>query len=303
MDDKVIHQSRPMKTSLPKRSEHMAERLTAITDVIRELVGDDLAMLILFGSFARGDWVNDRYVEGDVVYSYQSDFDLLIVTEDRTNATVDGEFRLCDAIERRLQRLGLDRPSSSVIVEDIEHLNKDLQRGSYFFTDIKKEGVLLYSNGRHTLAEACPLDPAEYQKYAREDFEHWFPNACEFYVQYEYGFQRQQYNVAAFLLHQATERFFHSVILTFLRYKPKTHDIEKLDRQASDLCAEFFRVFPRATEEQKRCFNLLKEAYIDARYKRDYTINKEELEYLAGRVRKLQELTKQICEKKIASMA
>jgi hypothetical protein len=31
-----------MKTSLPQRSEHMAERLAAITDVIRELVGDDL---------------------------------------------------------------------------------------------------------------------------------------------------------------------------------------------------------------------------------------------------------------------
>jgi uncharacterized protein len=40
------------------------------------LVGDDLVILILFGSFARGDWVNDRYVEDDVVYSYQSEFDL-----------------------------------------------------------------------------------------------------------------------------------------------------------------------------------------------------------------------------------
>ena len=27
----------------PQRSEHMAEQLAAITDVIRELVGDDLA--------------------------------------------------------------------------------------------------------------------------------------------------------------------------------------------------------------------------------------------------------------------
>ena len=29
----------------------MTERLGAITDVIRELVGDDLVMLILFGSY------------------------------------------------------------------------------------------------------------------------------------------------------------------------------------------------------------------------------------------------------------
>lgn len=39
-----------MKTALPQQSEHAAEQLAAITNVIRELVGDDLAMLILFGS-------------------------------------------------------------------------------------------------------------------------------------------------------------------------------------------------------------------------------------------------------------
>ena len=259
--------------------------------------------LILFGSYARGTSVNDHYVEDNTLYSYESDFDLLVVTEDRASATVDGEFRLCDAIGRRLRRLGLDRPSSTVIVEDIEHLNNDLQRSNYFFTDIKNEGVLLFDSGRHTLAEACPLAPAEYQKYAREDFEHWFPSACEFYGYFEFAFQKQQYNGAAFQLHQATERFYHAIVLTFTRYKPKMHDIEKLDRQASNLHPDFFTVFPRATEQQKHCFDLLQQAYIDARYKRDYVITKEELEYLASRVRKLQELTKRICEEKIASMA
>lgn len=292
-----------MKTSLPQRSEHVAEQLAAITDVIRELVGDDLAMVILFGSYARGDWVDDRYVEGDVVYSYQSDFDLLVVTEDRASATVDGEFRLSDAIGRRLRRLGLDTPSSTIIVEDIEHLNKDLRRGSYFYTDTKKEGVLLFDNGRHTLAEAGPVDPVEIQKHARDDFEHWFTSANEFYGYFEYAFGKQENNGAAFQLHQATERFFNAVVLTFSRYKPKTHDIEKLDRQASNLHADFFTVFPRANERQKRCFDLLKKAYIDARYKRDYVITKEELDYLAGRVRKLQELTKRICEEKITDLA
>jgi HEPN domain-containing protein/predicted nucleotidyltransferase len=292
-----------MKTTLPERSEHVAQQLAAISGVIRELVGDDLAMLILFGSYARGDWVDDRYVEGNVVYSYQSDFDLLVVSEDRAHATVDGEARLSDAISRRLLRLGLDRPSSTVIVEDIEHLNKDLERGDYFYADITKEGVVLFDNGRHALAEAGPVDPAEMRKHVREDFEHWFNSASEFYGYFEYAFEKHEYNNAAFLLHQATERFLSAILLTFARYKPKTHNIEKLDRQASNLHAEFFTVFPRASEQQKRCFGLLKKAYIDARYKRDYAITKEELDYLAARVRRLQELTKRICEEKISGMA
>ena len=99
---------------------------------------------------------------------------------------------------RRRRRLGLDRPSSTIIAEDIEHLNKDLQRGHYFFTDIKTEGVLLFDNGRHTLVEACPLDPAEYQKYAREDFEHWFTSACGFARMYEAAMEIENNNIAAF---------------------------------------------------------------------------------------------------------
>ena len=292
-----------MKAAFPERSEHVAEQLAAITNVIRELVGDDLAMVILFGSFARGDWVHDRYVENEVIYEYKSDFDLLVVTEDRAHATVDGEFRLCEAIDRRLRNLGLDRPSSSVIVEDIEHLNKDLRRGSYFFVDIKNEGVLLYDNGKHTLAEPGPIDPVESQQYAQEDYQHWFTSAGNFLLDFQNALDRDDTNNAAFHLHQATERFLSAVVLTFARYRPKTHDIEKLDRQASNLHADFFTVFPRGNEQQKRCFDLLKKAYIDARYNHDFAITKEELEYLAGRVRKLQELTKRICEEKIAGMA
>ena len=158
--------------------------------------------------------------------------------------------------------------------------------------------MLLFDNGRHTLADASPVHPVESQKHVRDDFEHWFNGASRFLVQAGEALDRGWNNEAAFLLHQATERFLNAIVLTFTRYKPKTHDIERLDRQASNLHADFFTVFPRASEQQKRCFDLLKKAYIDARYKRDYAITKDELEYLAGRVRRLQDLTKRIAKRR-----
>ena len=291
-----------MRRSLPRHSKHQTERLAKITEVIRKLVGDDLVMLILFGSYARGDWVDDRYMEGHITYTYQSDFDLLVVVEKRSQATQHAEAQLSDAVSRRLHRLGLDNPTSSVIVEDIKRLNKDLRRGSYFFTDIKKEGVLLYDSDRHKLVRRGKFDPKERQKYAREDYNHWFKSANEFLIDFQQAFDRRSNNNAAFMLHQATERFFTATILVFTNYKPKTHDIEKLDRQASNLHADFFTVFPRATQKQKHLFDLLKRAYIDARYKRDYKISKSELEYLAACVRKLQALTKKVCREEIISM-
>ena len=48
---------------------------------------------------------------------------------------------------------------------------------------------------------------------------------------------------------------------------------------------------------------LLKKAYIEARYKPKYKITRKELEYLAERVKKLQRLTKAICKERIESYA
>jgi hypothetical protein len=53
------------------------------------------------------------------------------------------------------------------------------------------------------------------------------------------------------------------------------------------------------TEEEKRLFVLLKKAYIDARYNRNYKIEKAELEYLGSRVMFLRDLTERICRERI----
>ncbi len=52
---------------------------------------------------------------------------------------------------------------------------------------------------------------------------------------------------------------------------------------------------------EKRLFELLKRAYVDARYKIGYKITKKELEYLSKRVIKLQSITEKVCKAKIKS--
>ena len=76
-------------------------------------------------------------------------------------------------------------------------------------------------------------------------------------------------------------------MLVFTGYKPKRHNIETLGRRVSGCDADFLKVFPRATKEQDENFKLLKKAYIDARYKKDYKTTKKQLEYLAKRVKLL----------------
>ena len=68
-----------MKTALPSRSIIIKDRLDTIIKEILAIGKDKIAMIILFGSYARGDWVQDEYIESYVTYSYQSDLDIMLV--------------------------------------------------------------------------------------------------------------------------------------------------------------------------------------------------------------------------------
>ena len=94
-----------------------------------------------------------------------------------------------------------------------------------------------------------------------------------------------------------------TVLLVFTHYKPKEHDIDKLGKQVNGLDPRFLPVFPRTTPEEERLFELLQKAYIDARYNPKYKITKKELEYPAGRVKKLQRLTREVCKERIQTYA
>jgi HEPN domain-containing protein len=190
---------------------------------------------------------------------------------------------------------------TTLIVESIETVNNALARGHYFYTDIKKEGILLYDTGEFKLARARKLDPRERRGNAKAHFEQWFTSAQEFYVQFEFAFGRGSYKIAAFLLHQSVERFFDAILLVFTNYRPRLHDLETLSHMVAGCDPVFLTVFPRATDQEKERFELLRRAYVEARYNPGYQITKEQLDYLAQRVKKLEDLAKKICEARIES--
>ena len=66
---------------------------------------------------------------------------------------------------------------------------------------------------------------------------------------------------------------------------------------------KFLRIFPQGTEDEKARFELLRKAYVSARYNPQYTITDEELKWLAKRVEHLQELTEKLCTAKIESFS
>jgi uncharacterized protein len=193
-----------------------------------------------------------------------------------------------------------------VIFHGIDYLNQEIEEGSYFFVDVLKEGTILYDSGKFQLATPKPLNAKERKHKAQLYFDKWFVNANVFYEDFEANLNKadrgQVYlNKAAFELHQSTERYFMCMLLVFVDYKPKLHDLEKLDKQVCRLYNRFKTIFPRTTPEEERLFILLKKAYIDSRYKLDYSVSREDLEYLSECVTRLRNLTEIACKEKIES--
>ncbi|WP_342279189.1 HEPN domain-containing protein [Candidatus Tisiphia endosymbiont of Myopa tessellatipennis] len=105
--------------------------------------------------------------------------------------------------------------------------------------------------------------------------------------------------VCFFELHQTTESFYNAILLVFSGYKPKLHDIRKLGSIAGNYNEELWQIFPHSSVEQRQCFRLLEQAYVEARYNKDYRITKEQLLYLIDRVKKLKTVTEKICLERI----
>ncbi len=288
-----------MKTTLPERSLKIQARLNFIVQQILDIAQDKIAMIILYGSFARGDWVRD------LPNGYHSDTDILIILKKgkyKGHATL----RLEDNIYKRLEKTGVIKDQIipydseiSIILESIDEVNSQLEKGRYFFTDIKKEGILLYNSKEFTLSEAKDLPWSEMKEIAKKYYEEWFKHANECLIDVHNILLRGNLNKCAFELHQATESLYSTILLVFSNYKPKLHDIKKLGSRAANYNNELLQVFPMATSEQKECFKLLRKAYVDARYDKNYKITKEQLLYLIERVEKLKEITERICLKRI----
>jgi len=281
-----------MKTTIEHLPEDKQAKLRAITSIFTEpREGAPVGMLILFGSHARGDWVEDAET------GYKSDYDFLVVVDTEEQAA---DVMLWAELERRVRAIIGETPLT-LIVHDVKFVNREIRIGQYFFSDIANEGVMLYDSRRFTLAKPKALNAEERLALAERNFASWFDSAGKFWRSSRDAGARLWLKEAAFLLHQATERYYHSAILVHTGYKQRTHDIELLGNLAGEQHALMVDVLPKTEPEEKHLFDLLKRAYIDARYSMSYRISSAELATLQAQVLVLAARVREACLEKIAT--
>ncbi len=286
-----------MKKSLEHLPKHKRDELERAVSVICEMC-DDIEMIILYGSHARGNYREEKDLPFDRKSGAVSDYDILVVCRHNSTAV---HHLLWNSISKFCNGLDPNAPFR-IIVHDIKYIKKRLKEIHFFFSDIVKEGCLLYDSGRYKLNVGKELTPAQQVKVAKEHFEHWFEKANDFYEHFEFGFQKRKYKTSAFLLHQAAESAYKALLLVFTNYIPRNHFLVAADDQVHEVLPEMKEIFPRETESDKELFELFDYAYIGARYDKDFEISKKDLEYLSGRVKLLLELTEKLCKEKIKDL-
>jgi predicted nucleotidyltransferase/HEPN domain-containing protein len=240
--------------------------------------------IILFGSYARNDWVDEPE------NGYQSDFDLLIVVSHKDLTEIADYWYVAE--DKILRDEAIARPVN-IIVHSIDEVNRALKRGEYFWVDIVRDGIALYELSGHPLATPMPLTSADAYKMAKEYFEHWLPSADQFIAHGTDAAERGWLSKAAFELHQATERIYICFLLVQTLYFPRSHNIKFLRSLAEDNQPRLIEAWPRATKLDRRRFELLKRAYVEARYSASYAIGADDLNALAQSVRQLRDIVEE----------
>ncbi|MGV3579944.1 nucleotidyltransferase domain-containing protein [Brevundimonas sp.] len=295
-----------MKKSLDHLPARKQAELRRVVEIIQEAFAEAVATrraerlkngkilkIILYGSYARGDWVHDP------VGRYFSDFDLLIVV-DHEDLT-DGEF-WHDA-ENRLMPMGPDiRTPVSLIVHGLDDVNEQLDRGRYFFADIVRDGVLLHDTPGAKLHKPADLKAQAALAEAEESFAEWMASSAEFQAGAQFYAERGNNKLAAFSLHQASEHLYHCILLVVTLYSGKAHNLAFLRKKGEAIDARLAGAWPRETKFERRSFELLREAYVKARYSKHYKISTDELTWLTERVEALRGLVKTVCEERLAQL-
>lgn len=299
-----------MKTTLDHLPAGKRRELTRVVEVIREAFAEAvrdrkaprfkngrLLKIILFGSYARGDWVEDP------VGRYFSDYDILVVV-DHEDLTDVPEFwqELEDRMLEALSSGQWLRTPVSIIYHSLDDVNQQLRTGRYFFIDIVREGTELFAEPGYSFAEAEPLTQQQALDQTREYFEEWFKSADNFRKLAAEGRKQGMLKESAFLLHQAAERYYHTLFLVRTLYSPKTHNLNRLRRLGQDMEPQLRGIWPLETKFQKRCYELIRAAYVKARYSRHYRITEEELAWIEERVSHLRDLIREVSLARISEL-
>ncbi len=276
----------PYTTSLDGVPEGIQKQLSIIKELVHANIKNSVSMIWLFGSYARGDAINDRRTDPKtgVLSEYHSDVDILVVVNGSNTMKKSKWWARLDAGIKEHPEL---TNSIHIIRESYLRFADALRHSEYFYLDVVKEGIVLYGD------EAELPEPREFSIEKRKEFAIHYLN--RFYQRadaskraLELHYQSDDPASAMYCLHQLSERLFYTLLLVFTHYKPRSHKLDDLRERIATIDKRITSIFPLNDKSEQERFQFLNDAYVDSRYNDDYEVDPEVLDYLIVRVAEFQ---------------
>ena len=255
--------------------------------------GGQVLRIILFGSYARNDWVDEP------ANGYLSDFDILIIVSHEKLTDIADYWWVAEDKILRDPTIGR---TVNIIVHTLAEVNQGISRGEYFWTDILRDGVTLYGLPGHPLGTPVHKAPSETQQMATEYRDHWSKLIDSSLKIAAFCVEQGELRDAAFNLHQAVERAYVCLLLVHTLYFPRSHNIKFLRSLAEDVDQSLIDAWPRYDRVDRRRFELLKRAYVEARYSDHYKISPDDLRFLKTSADRLRDLVGASTEARLLSL-
>jgi HEPN domain-containing protein len=200
----------------------------------------------------------------------------------------------CSQLQDQLENLCQAVAPTTIFVLPMQSFDAWLQDGHPFATSVKERAVLM-----HGKPDTNINSPSVRHSITGQGETNFIDLATEFMAGAGLYHQRQQYALAAFMLHQAAEHALHAILMAGTGLHMNTHNLDKLLRYCSMITDRVQQTLPRNTANNQRLFKLLQDAYIQARYKQALPIAPHDITLLMKRLQVLLELAAQKADEKM----
>jgi len=211
--------------------------------------------------------------------------DLLIISTEKDK-------RIRERIANMIDCLSNEGIRIVCVVHSLDAVNTGLREGNPFFITVYCHGVLLYEKNSVPLSTPAPgamQTPHHPKRLAL---------AQSFYQSSVDCVTNENVEPAMLLLHQSVELGCAELLQCRLGYRPSTHSLRKLLALSENVTTKASALFTLTSEEDNKLFELLQRAYVDARYKENYTIQPNDVWTLTERVSDLLTLVEELCHDK-----
>lgn len=194
-------------------------------------------------------------------------FFLLILVNDKEKTP---ESELSNRIEDQCKFLA----TIFIIVHKVSTAETGLTAGNRFWTNASKQGNIIYQAPDLKLPTPQDITNEVLIERAIFHWERWGKQGKAFLEGANFYIEKQNYRLAAFLLHQAVESTLKALIHSIIGYRVQIHNLSRLLRLSLLIADELTNEFNLNTTEGAQQFALLRDAYSKSRYSSNFDPDK-----------------------------